>query len=100
MHKKQHSCVICQSSFKEQSLFPIGLFQNYFIQFIQKQYPKCTADDFICAKDIKEYRLAYIHERYTNENPIISKLEHDVLKHFKTRKLITMESDNNDQLVA
>jgi uncharacterized membrane protein len=96
MPKNQHSCVVCQRSFADQSLLPISLFQDSFLKSIQKKYPECTSEDFICSKDIKECRLASIHENYTEENPIISQAEQDVLKHFKNRRLSTIHLEKND----
>ncbi len=96
MLKNQHSCVVCQKSFTDQALLPISLFQDSFLKSVQKKYPECTSEDFICSKDIKECRLASIHENYTNENPVISQAEQDVLKHFKNRKLATIHLEKND----
>ena len=94
MRKNQHFCVVCHKSFTDQALFPIELLQDSFVKFIQKTHTDCTTNDFICLKDVREYRLAHVHENYTTQNPSISAAERDVLKHFKNRKLIKEQKEH------
>lgn len=56
---------------------------------ITHDYPECSSDDFICQRDLTQYRMQYVQSILHMEQGEVSNLEYEVLNSMKQHELIS-----------
>ena len=56
---------------------------------ITHDYPECSSDDFICQRDLTQYRMQYVQSILHTEQGEVSNLEYEVLNSMKQHELIS-----------
>jgi uncharacterized membrane protein len=83
------NCKICGKSFPVNELFKgIGV-RHEVERLIQKDFPNWNDDDWICANDLKNYRMKYVSNLIEEEKGRIEDLDRDVLKSIDDSEMIS-----------
>lgn len=72
-------CPVCGLQREPRDLVPGRLVRPILAQRIKAEHPSWTAEDVVCAADLRRYQLAYLEEVLEEEHGQLSDLDHEVL---------------------
>ncbi len=83
------TCLVCKKSFPVKHLIPMATVRKVITEQITHDYPECSSDDFICQRDLTQYRMQYVQSILHMEQGEVSNLEYEVLNSMKQHELIS-----------
>lgn len=83
------TCLVCKKSFPVKNLIPMATVRKVITEQITHDYPECSSDDFICQRDLTQYRMQYVQSILHMEQGEVSNLEYEVLNSMKQHELIS-----------
>ena len=83
------TCLVCKKSFPVKHLIPMATVRKVITEQITHDYPECSSDDFICQRDLTQYRMQYVQSILHTEQGEVSNLEYEVLNSMKQHELIS-----------
>lgn len=83
------TCLVCKKSFPVKNLIPMATVRKVITEQITHDYPECSSDDFICQRDLTQYRMQYVQSILHTEQGEVSNLEYEVLNSMKQHELIS-----------
>lgn len=83
------TCLVCKKSFPVKNLIPMATVRKVITEQITHDYPDCSSDDFICQRDLTQYRMQYVQSILHTEQGEVSNLEYEVLNSMKQHELIS-----------
>ena len=83
-------CQICGSA-DEHLLYRARTVRSNIAETIKKQVGDWDEEGWICAKDLEEYRLAYVEELLTIEREGLGELEKDVIESLGSNEIISRD---------
>ena len=83
------TCLVCKKSFSVKNLIPMATVRKVITEQITHDYPECSSDDFICQRDLTQYRMQYVQSILHTEQGEVSNLEYEVLNSMKQHELIS-----------
>ena len=83
------TCLVCKKSFPVKHLIPMATVRKVITEQITHDYPECSSDDFICQRDLTQYRMQYVKSILHTEQGEVSNLEYEVLNSMKQHELIS-----------
>lgn len=96
MSKKNecHQCLVCKKTYPTKSLTPIGTIRDVITKQISDDFPECSAQSYICQKDLSKYRIEYVHSLLKSEKGEVTDLEYELIKSMQQHELITKNIDS------
>lgn len=86
---ERRTCLVCKKSFPVKHLIPMATVLKVITEQITHDYPECSSDDFICQRDLTQYRMQYVQSILHTEQGEVSNLEYEVLNSMKQHELIS-----------
>ena len=83
------TCLVCKKSFPVKNLIPMATVRKVITEQITHDYPNSSSDDFICQRDLTQYRMQYVQSILHTEQGEVSNLEYEVLNSMKQHELIS-----------
>lgn len=83
------TCLVCKKSLPVKHLIPMATVRKVITEQITHDYPECSSDDFICQRDLTQYRMQYVQSILHTEQGEVSNLEYEVLNSMKQHELIS-----------
>lgn len=83
------TCLVCKKSFPVKNLIPMATVRKVITEQITHDYPDSSSDDFICQRDLTQYRMQYVQSILHTEQGEVSNLEYEVLNSMKQHELIS-----------
>ena len=83
------TCLVCKKSFPVKNLIPMATVRKVITEQITHDYPDSSTDDFICQRDLTQYRMQYVQSILHTEQGEVSNLEYEVLNSMKQHELIS-----------
>lgn len=83
------TCLVCKKSFPVKHLIPMATVRKVITEQITHDYPEFNSDDFICQRDLTQYRMQYVQSILHMEQGEVSNLEYEVLNSMKQHELIS-----------
>ncbi len=86
---KENTCFICGNKFPADDLIKGSAVRDQVSDLIVKDFPKWTADDYICEADLGKYRLKYIDSIMHDESGSLSELDREVFNRLKENEIVS-----------
>ncbi|KAB0630167.1 DUF1003 domain-containing protein [Acinetobacter gandensis] len=83
------TCLVCKKSFPVKHLIPMATVRKVITEQITHDYLEFNSDDFICQRELTQYRMQYVQSILHMEQGEVSNLEYEVLNSMKQHELIS-----------
>lgn len=85
------TCQICKTKMSLEDLIPADIVREPVIEIIKESYPEWSLDGFICASDLKRFRLEYVKRVLEANKGEITALENEVIDSLKDHELLSSD---------
>jgi uncharacterized membrane protein len=87
------SCQVCGKDASQADLIAASAVRPVVVKLIRQEYPKWSADGFICADDLNRFRYDYIRSLIEAERGELSDLEKEVVESLAKNEILSMHVD-------
>jgi len=88
---KEGKCQICKTKMSLEDLIPADIVREPVIEIIKESYPEWSFDGFICASDLKRFRLEYVKRVLEANKGEMTALENEVIDSLKDHELLSSD---------
>lgn len=88
---KHKLCSVCNNEYPRVQLHSGASINSNLLHLIQKDYPDFDHKDFVCSKDLNNYRTTYITSFIKRENETLNQFENEVLSKFEKEELYVQQ---------
>ncbi|MGA8180119.1 MAG: DUF1003 domain-containing protein [Desulfobacterales bacterium] len=87
------TCQVCGKDASQTDLIAASAVRPVVVKLIRQEYPKWSADGFICADDLNRFRYDYIRSLIEDERGELSDLEKEVVESLAKNEILSMHVD-------
>jgi uncharacterized membrane protein len=90
---ESRSCQVCGKDATQADLLAASSVRPVVVDLIRKAYPEWSAEGFICADDLNQFRYDYVRSLIVTERGELSDLEKEVVESLASHEILSMHVD-------